>query len=325
MSDQPGSTPLVSVIVRCFNEAEHIGRLLTGIFHQSVEDLEVVVVDSGSTDGTVEIVNAFPTRLVRIEASEFSFGRSLNRGCAVARGDFLVFISAHCYPTYDDWLERITAPFEDPDVQVVYGKQRGNDMTKYSERRIFEQWFPDRSDPDQKHPFSNNANCAIRRARWVRHPYDEELTGLEDLAWSKRVLEDGGKIVYAADAEVIHVHDESPLRIYNRYRREALAFKKIMGSAAFGLRGFFALTVASVWRDLRAAYGEGVLLRNLAGIFVFRLMQYWGAYRGFAMQGPIEQALKRKLYYPQPPRDGQFERRADGREIPYWDAEELPR
>ena len=324
MSDTVHPNPRVSVVVRCFDEAAHIGRLLTGIGHQTLDDVEIVVVDSGSTDGTLGIVDSFPTVLVEIDSAEFSFGRSLNRGCAAANGDFLVFISAHCYPTYDDWLERLVEPFEDERVAVVYGKQRGNETTKFSETRIFEQWFPDESDGDQKHPFSNNANCAIRREHWLEHPYDEQLTGLEDLAWSKRALEDGGRIVYAADAEIIHLHDEGPMRIYNRYRREALAFQGIMGSGAFGLRGFVSLTVKSVWRDLRAARAQGCLLRNAMGIFVFRVMQYWGSYRGFSLNRPLDDDLLRKLYYPHPPRARGALARSAGRAIPYREAEGLP-
>ena len=314
------SSPLrVSVVVRCFDEVEHIGRLLAGLEHQTWPDVEIVVVDSGSTDGTLDVVGRHEATVLHITPEEFSFGRSLNRGCEAATGDILVFISAHCYPTHDDWLEQMLEPFHDPSVQVVYGKQRGDERTRFSEHRVFEQWFPDASDGDQDHPFTNNANCAVRRARWLASPYDERLSGLEDIAWSKSVLEEGGRIVYSAAAEVAHVHEETPARIFNRYRREGIAFHRIFPSERFGIGDFVRFFLSSVAGDARVAARERSLLREGWGIVVFRFMQYWGTYRGFAHHGPMESALKRKLYYPHPP--GMKHEKQDsapkGRPIPY--------
>ena len=73
-----------SIIVRAFNEEKHLGRLFTGLNQQSNVDFEVILVDSGSTDRTIEIATSddwnFPVRMVRIEPERFSFGRSLNYG-----------------------------------------------------------------------------------------------------------------------------------------------------------------------------------------------------------------------------------------------------
>jgi len=292
-----------SVIVRTFDEEQHIGRLLTGIHHQTIGDPEIIVVDSGSTDRTVDIARSFSAKIVTIDPADFSFGRSLNRGCSEASGDILVFISAHCWPTYDDWLERLLEPFADPEVAIVYGKQRGNDTTRFSEHQIFRQWFPDQKDSDQTHPFCNNANCAVRRSMWSERHYDETLTGLEDIAWARDTLAGGHRIVYAPAAEVVHVHDETPTRIHHRYRREAIAFKRIYPQEVFTFVDFLRLTFASIWGDLKEARASNESLRHAVGIFVFRIMQYSGTYRGFSQHGPIQSELKRKLYYPHPPRD----------------------
>ena len=71
-------------------------------------------------------------------SEKFSFGRSLNLGCKKSVGEFLVLASAHVYPVYEDWIEKLIAPFSDSNVVLVYGKQRGNHFTKYSEQKIFE-------------------------------------------------------------------------------------------------------------------------------------------------------------------------------------------
>ena len=291
--------PTASIVIRCYNEEEHIGRLLSGIMEQTMADeVEIIVVDSGSTDATVSIASQFPTEIVSIDPEEFSFGRALNIGCAEASGEFIVAASAHVYPVYDDWLERLLAPFDDSEVALSYGKQWGNEVTKYPEHQVFAKWFPETSDYNQSHPFCNNANAAIRRVLWEEMPYDESLTGLEDLDWAKRAMSRGYKIAYAADAPIIHVHDEAPSHILNRYRREAIALKQIMPEEEFDLWDFLRLFFSNLTRDCVQAWREGKLGFAFADIWTFRLMQFWGTYKGFRQHGDVPSQLKRRFYYP---------------------------
>ena len=159
-----------SIVIRSFNEERHIGRLLAGIMEQTVNEIDIILVDSGSTDATVAIAAQFPVTLVHIDPEDFSFGRSLNLGCAAAKHDILVLASAHVYPVYNDWLEQMLAPFADPNVGLVYGKQRGGETTQYSEHQIFARWFGEETVCKQRHPFCNNANAAVRRALSVATP-----------------------------------------------------------------------------------------------------------------------------------------------------------
>lgn len=288
----------ISVVIRCHNEERHIGRLLSGILAQTHET-EIVVVDSGSTDATLAIAARYPVKLVEIAPGDFSFGRALNRGCAAASGELLVFASAHVYPVYRDWLETLTAPFDAPDVALVYGKQRGDERTKYAEHRIFARWFPDKAHGDQRDPFCNNANCAVRRSVWETLPYDETLTGLEDLDWAKRALAAGWRLCYAPEAEIVHVHEESWHKIYNRYLREAIAFKRIFPEQRFGFADFARMFASNTLYDWRHALADGVLAREAYGIVRFRLSQFWGTYRGYRQTGSIDQHLRRRFYYPE--------------------------
>lgn len=289
----------VSIVIRCYNEAQHIGRLLSGVLQQTVQDVEIIVVDSGSTDDTVAIASQYPIRLLTIQPQDFSFGRALNLGCQAATGEFIVIASAHVYPIYQDWLETLLAPFQDPTVALTYGKQRGNETTQYSEKQIFATWFPDVATGThlQDHPFCNNANAAIRRHLWQAIPYNENLTGLEDLDWAKRAMASGYRIAYVPEAEIIHVHDETSLRIYNRYRREAIALKQIEPQP-FSLWDFSRLLTTNVLSDYYHAFRDGVLLRELRAIWVFRLMQFWGTYRGYTHRAPVSKQLRQTFYYP---------------------------
>ena len=291
-------SPQVSIVIRCYNEEQHIGRLLSGIAQQTAQDVEVLVVDSGSTDATLAIASRFPVRILTIAPDAFSFGRALNLGCQTAQGEYIVAASAHVYPVYRDWLEQLLAPFADENVALSYGKQRGNEITKYSEHQVFAKWFPEHPNKEQRQPFCNNANAAIRRALWEEMPYDESLTGLEDLDWAKRALVKNYHLAYAAAAEVVHVHDETPRRIFNRYRREAIALKRIFPNERFSMKDFARLFAANVLSDGYHAWHDGVLTGNMPDILMFRLMQFWGTYRGFAQQGEVPSSLKQRFYYP---------------------------
>lgn len=293
------ASPTASIVIRCYNEREHIGKLLHGIFEQTHDDFEVILVDSGSTDGTLEIAHQYPiTEVVHIPPEKFSFGRALNYGCEAAGGKFCVFISAHCYPKRVDWLDKLLKKFEDEDVAMVYGKQRGGGPTKFSERRIFRRWFPEKDIDYQLTPFANNANAAIRRELWTEFPYDEQLTGLEDMDWGKRVKEAGYEISYASEAEIIHIHDETLRQIYNRYRREAIAHKQIIPEQEFTSLDFLKAFVRNTISDYRAAISQRELWGNIQSIPVFRFLQFWGTYRGFKHDETISQKLQNRFYYP---------------------------
>ena len=285
-----------SIVIRCYNEEQHIGKLLEGIIKQTVKDVEIILVDSGSTDATVSIASRYPVKILSIQPEEFSFGKALNLGCQEANSDLIVIASAHVYPVYCDWLENLLTPFRDPQIALVYGKQQGNELTKYSEHQVFAKWFPTQSDWNQPHPFCNNANAAIRRSLWQQLSYDEKLTGLEDLDWAKRAQKLGYKIAYTANAPIVHVHDESLARIYNRYRREAIALKQIFPQEHFHFWDFIRLFIGNMVSDYYHAWHDGVIRPNLEEIFLFRLMQFWGTYKGF--HDRVSSQLKRTFYYP---------------------------
>jgi len=293
--------PRCSIIIRAFNEEKHIGRLLQGILEQSVREVQIILVDSGSTDGTRKVAGNYPVEIVEIAPEAFTFGRSLNMGIAHAIAPLVVMASAHVYPVYPDWLERLVDAFEEDTVGLAYGKQRGAATTHFSEHQIFQHWYPEVSTTRQTHPFCNNANAAIRRELWEKHPYDETLPGLEDLEWGKWVQEQGYGISYVAEAEVIHVHNESLAGIYNRYKREAMAFKRIYPHETFKARDLFQLFFQNTASDWKAARQVGNLFANWRKIIGFRWRQFYGTYQGYRQSGPLTWQLKKAFYYPRDP------------------------
>ena len=290
--------PTCSIVIRAFNEEKHITRLLDGIRHQNIQDVQVILVDSGSSDRTVEIASAYGVQIVNIEPQDFTFGRSLNLGISNAIADFVVVASAHVYPVYPDWLERLLDPFEDEKVAISYGKQRGMDTTQFSEHRIFEHWFPDISTQNQDHPFCNNANAAIRKKTWEQNAYNETLPGLEDLAWARWAHEQGYRIAYVAEAEIIHVHNESWRGISNRYRREGMAFKMIYPQEQFGIFDLLSAFFSNVKNDLQIARRDKIISKVWKSVLGFRWTQFYGTYLGYHQSGPLTWQLKQTFYYP---------------------------
>lgn len=311
----------VSAVIRAYNEGMHIGRLLKGLEQQTVRLDEVILVDSGSTDDTVAIAQAAGCKIVPISKNEFSFGRALNKGCAVASGEILLFVSAHVYPVYDTYVQHIVSAFDRDRVAIAYGRQVGDERTKFSEARVMLKWFPAKNNWDQGHPFSNNASAAVLRSVWEESPYDESLTGLEDLHFAQNAIDRGHKIAYVADAPVVHVHEESWRVTRNRYRREAIAYARIVEGSKMSLARAAGLALSNIAGDYMDAARANRLSGNVVSIPLFRSAQFIGAWEGFRRPDNLSARLLERFYYPAEAQSNELPP-APGRKIIY--SEDIP-
>lgn len=291
---QPRTT---SIVIRALNEAEHLPVLLESIANQTVPPDEVILVDSGSTDRSVDIAESHDVRIVHIPPGEFTFGRALNWGCEAAKGELLIFVSAHVYALDEHWLERLVAPFEDERVGLSYGGQTGDHRSNFAELQLLSRWFPDVGTLDQDNAFCNNANCAIRRSLWEQIPYDESLPGLEDMAFARDIRAAGNRIAYVPEARIAHVHEEGKRQTFNRYRREAMAYQTIFGSQQMGLGHSVGLAVESIAKDWRAAAKQG-RLGDVPAATAFRVAQFAGAFVGYRQDPAESRQIVRRMYYP---------------------------
>lgn len=289
-----------SVIIRTYNEARHLPDLLERIGQQQTQGLntEVIVVDSGSTDATLDIAGRFDCCIEHIPKEQFSFGRSLNLGCQAATGEALVFISGHCIPTTEHWLTHLVKPLSRSEVIWTYGRQVGNGLSRFSECRIFKKYFPHKSQIPQEGFYCNNANSALLAEVWKAHPFNEELTGLEDMYLARKLVERGMRIGYVAEAPVYHMHEESWPQVKNRFEREAIALQHIMPEVQLNFLDFARYLASSLLFDYGAALQEKVLLSNAWDIFMYRLAQYWGAYRGNHFHRQLSRERKERYFYP---------------------------
>jgi rhamnosyltransferase len=272
-----------SVVVRTLNESRLLEDLLTSIKNQNLgkSTLEIILVDSGSTDGTLSIAEKYGCNIMSINPKDFSFGRSLNLGCAKARGKILVFISGHCIPTSTNWLRELVSPLESNQSKLSYGRQVPHPSTKFSEARIFDHYFKEVDSIQDENPFCNNANAATTYEIWQKIKFDERLTGLEDLAFAKQVIELGHKIAYRSKATVIHSHLESWLQVLKRFKRESQAMRLIFPDKRMtflkSLSNFFYF----VYTDyLHLSKNSMLSHRLIIDVFSYRSAQFTGSYLG---------------------------------------------
>lgn len=288
-----------SIIIRTLNEARYLPQLLEAIDAQRSEfRSEVILVDSGSTDGTLEIAHAHGCRILTITKEEFSFGRSLNRGCDAADGEFLVMISGHCVPCHGSWLQRLVAPLAEGIVAYSYGRQLGGPDTHWSEHRIFAKYFPERSDLPQQGIYCNNANSALLKSTWSHYRFDEQLTGLEDMHLAQRLVGDGQKVGYVAEAAVFHYHHERWPQVRTRFEREALALQRIRPDLVVRKRDLVRYLTRGVAADLQHARLNRVPLGRWPSVWCYRLAQYWGSYNGNRLSREISAHLRESYFYP---------------------------
>ena len=276
-----GGSPQVSVIIRARNEGRHIGAALAALQAQRYPPgFEVLLVDTESTDDTVAIARRFGAAVISLELARFSFGRALNLGAEIARGDYLVHLSADAVPQHADHLSRLVAPLADPQVAATYGRQLPRPGACPSEARDLADWFPPapRALP---RPFLSNANAAVRRPVWQEHPFDEGVASAEDAVWAAGIVAAGYRIVYVPRATVRHSHPAWPSVAYRRGRRDAQGLRRVDPALRrFGLWRMLRMAGGLSWLDWRFA------LRHRYGpwwwphIPLYRLAQAWGIYRG---------------------------------------------
>ncbi len=244
---------MISIVIPVKNGGSDLQRLLEGIERQILdEEVEVVIVDSGSSDGSVELARSRGAAVQEIPPQDFSHGASRNLAARASRGEVLVFVSQDAYPVDEHWLERLTAPLRaDPSVAGVYGRQLPHEGARPPERYFLDflygpqgrrQSAAGAGELTMETTLFSNVNAAIRRELWERHPFVEDIIMSEDQDWCRRVLLEGFAVVYEPLAAVRHSHD---------YTLSA-AFKRFFDSGASADRAYLAGQGSSK-RALRAA------------------------------------------------------------------------
>lgn len=227
--------PEISIGIPTRNAGPDLRRLLAQVFAQkTLRRFEVMALDSGSTDGTLEILGAFPVRVIPIDRAEFDWGRLRERLFQEARGNIVVNLSQDAIPAGTDWLERLIAPLADPEVGASSGSsipdpERSFPQFQWEKNGYYYFTREIRKFVRRYGKGMSFANTAVPRSVWERLHVAPQATG-EDFGFQMRLHAAGLRIAFPADAPVLHHHNYTLGGAFRRCRNEGLALRQ-MGCA----------------------------------------------------------------------------------------------
>jgi len=224
------AAPQTSIVIRTLNEEAKLGDVLRALQGQTYQDFEVLLVDSGSKDGTVAIAEQFGATILRLDPGSFTFGRALNYGYERARGTYLVSLSGHAIPWCEGWLERLLSHLRAPDVAASTGGGflPGDSPASRRTRVVRIEAANYKEAPLWG---LNNAAGAVKAELWREHRFDEKLTGCEDCEWGWFWMKRGYALIWDEQCSVIHEHHETLPQQYRRSRREYAGLAAFPGDA----------------------------------------------------------------------------------------------
>ncbi len=204
-----------TILIKSNDQQRYLEQAFPQIANQSEQSFEIVFLYSGVSNSSIELAQRSGARVIRIDSRDFSHPKALNVGARDAKGEFLVALSADAVPAHSRWLEFLLRRFSDAKVAGVYGRHmpRGESSKNLASlvdaARMYRKYPADSKTRcfGDGHPFSN-ANSAIRRSLWERHPFDESLFEVEDYEWAGWAQGNGYCIVYDAEAAIQHTHWE---------------------------------------------------------------------------------------------------------------------
>ena len=271
------SKPRVSVIMRSKNSDWVIDRALAALFSQSYSNFELIVVDSGSTDRTLEIVRNYPCRLIKIKPDDYFPGKVLNFAIEQTSSEIIVFQNSDTVPMTPFALQHLVGAFDCSQVQAAFGRQIPRPEAVAWVRRDYQASFPERG-PAPPWITLSLPFAAIRRSAWERHPFYQDAWASEDTEWGHWAREHGLKIDYVPEALVMHSHNYSLKQIYGRRFVEGEADAFIYGKPD-SMMGFLNRTASSTTRDLAYQCRHGQLW-DLLKTPLRRAVYHWAYYKG---------------------------------------------
>jgi glycosyltransferase involved in cell wall biosynthesis len=254
--------PALSVVIRSFNSARTLPTLLDRLHMQPGD--EIILVDSGSVDSTLEIARQRNVRILPA-TGPFNYSKSLNLGFAAAKNPWVLAISSHCLPLFDDLLEslRQAAGGFPPNVAVAYGKLS---MVALQEKPRQNVLVVDQTTPHQKRwsVYAGNGLALYRRDEWMKRPFDVTLPTAEDLAWFSQALAAGSAAGLVPAAAALYRNKGSLQYMFRKGWLESRMEIKLANKQPMSLFGLFINYGSLMKKWVTAQIPVSVLLRQLA-------------------------------------------------------------
>lgn len=219
----------ISVIIPTLNAEHEIDGLLIALEHQSIQPVEILIVDSASEDKTIELVRQHKrVRLLEIDRQAFNHGTTRDMALRKSSGDFVCFLTQDAVPVSGDYLKRLVAPMvEDPSIALVSGRQLPKADARRFEQLVREFNYPDspsvrsKGDLEQfgiKTFFASDTCSAYRRSSYFECGGFDHVNTNEDMLMAARFIASGLKVAYEPRAEVYHSHNLTPSEQFARNR-----------------------------------------------------------------------------------------------------------
>lgn len=216
----------VSLVMRSYNEAWAIADTLKGVFDQDYEgEIELIVIDSGSTDGSHEIIERYNSKdFIILEPGTYVPGKVLNQGFKLSTNDWVVFLNSDATPANKQWLtELLTTAVNSPKLGAAFSRQIPRKDCQAVFAHDYDRCFgPNRESKNWDHFFSM-VSCVAYKPTWEKIPIREDLQYAEDDEWTRRLKDDGYEIILAEKSIAIHSHNYTPAQAYKRAKGDAIA------------------------------------------------------------------------------------------------------
>jgi rhamnosyltransferase len=219
---------MFSIIIPTYNASKHLPALLKSIQSQTINDYELIIIDSSSTDNTIEIADSYHAHVIKIEKEEFDHGKTRTIAAQKAQGEIIIFLSQDSLLFDESSIENITEPFDtDEQIAAVFGRQLPDkNASIFAEHlRLFNysenSYTSELSDKD-KHGlrtiFFSNSFSAFRKAALKEIDFFKEgLVFGEDTYAAAKLLLNNKKIAYVSSAKVFHSHNYTIRQDFRRY------------------------------------------------------------------------------------------------------------
>lgn len=240
------SDPLVSIIMRSFNEAWALRETLPALRAQEYKSWEWIVIDSGSTDGSIDLLRAAqPTHLIQIQPHEYNPSRVMNRGMDLARSDFGIFLNADATPQGSNWLRPLVNALQDPKVAATFSRQIPRPDCQAVFACDYDRCFgPNRESASWDHFFSM-VSSGLRRDVWSKRGFREDLQYAEDDEYTRWCRTQGYEIRYVPESVAMHSHNYTPAQAYKRAFGDARALAATWPGSSADFQ--FTRTVLAGW------------------------------------------------------------------------------
>lgn len=216
--------PLVSIILRSYNEAWALRHTLPALQAQEYKNWELIVCDSGSTDGSPELIRAAqPAHFKQIAPAEYNAPRVMNWGMQMARAPYCLFLNADATPQGPHWLRPLAETLYSPKVAAVFGRQIPREDCQAVFACDYERCFGENRESKDWDHFFSMVSSGIRKDIWSRRPFQEKLQYAEDDEWTRWARTQGYHVVYMPSSVVMHSHNYTAAQAYKRSFGDARA------------------------------------------------------------------------------------------------------